>query len=131
MTTLPFHYPWNRTGINAPQDNRPYAEVMLHYSGQTARVWCLVDSGADHTQVNSGFGKKLGIKYSSKKTTITTATGGQASLNEVTNMSMDIEGIRVTGKCFFGNNSIDILGRITFLNTFAELGFDTNGWMHN
>src|SRR5438128_218244 len=27
IATYAVHFPWNRTGTNAPQDNRPYAEV--------------------------------------------------------------------------------------------------------
>jgi hypothetical protein len=80
---------------------------------------------------NLGLNRRKNYDYDCYRRASFTATGGQASLNEVANMTMDIEGIKVTGKCFFGNNSINILGRITFLNTFAELGFDTNGWMHN
>ena len=34
MSTLPNHYPWNRSGKKAPQVNRPYAEVVIHYNGK-------------------------------------------------------------------------------------------------
>jgi hypothetical protein len=129
MSTFPNHYPWNRPGTTAPQDNRPYAEVVIHYNGKKERVWCLVDSGADKLQVDISFGNALGVPMNAP-VTVTMADGSTTSMNMVAGISIEVEGQTSKSDCYFGSNNVNLLGRVTFLNTFAELGFDINGWMH-
>lgn len=130
MSTLPNHYPWNRPSTTAPQDNRPFAEVVIHHNGQKRRVWCLVDSGADQLQVDSSFGNSLGVPMNAP-VTITMADGSSTTMYKASGMSIEVEGRPAKSDCYFASNNVNVLGRITFLNTFAELGFDINGWMHS
>jgi hypothetical protein len=123
------HLPWNRTGAGAPKDNRPYAEVVLNGPKASPRIWCLVDSGADLIQLNSSFASTAGISLTSAVTqTVQTASGGSATVYELKSVSFDVEGKTRSDTCYFGSNSVPILGRVTFLNAF-DVGFDVNGWM--
>lgn len=130
MSTLPNHYPWNRSGKKAPQVNRPYAEVVIHYNGKKERVWCLVDSGADQLQVDSSFGSALGVPMKSP-VIVTMADGSTTTMHMESGISIEVEGQAAKSDCYFAGNNVNVLGRITFLNTFVELGFDINGWMHS
>lgn len=123
------HFPWNRTGTNAPQDNRPYAEVVLRGQSASPRIWCLVDSGADTIQLNKSFANTAGISLTNAaQKTFQTASGGTTTVDELQNVTFDVEGKPLTATCLFGTNTVPILGRVTFLNAF-EVGFDLNGWL--
>jgi len=121
------HYVWNQTRQGAPQDNRPYAEVVL--TGQTSvRIWCLVDSGADRIQLNQSFANNVGIALPATTQQVQTASGGNTNVYSVSNVSLSIEGKNISDTCLFGNNTTPILGRVTFLNAF-KVGFDKQGWL--
>jgi Aspartyl protease len=123
------HYPWNRSAPGAPQDNRPYAEVVLNGPNAAPRSWCLVDSGADLIQVNRSFANTAGISLANVvQKAVQTASGGTTTIDELQNVSFDVEGKTLRDTCLFGNNSVPLVGRTTFLNAF-DVGFDVNGWM--
>jgi hypothetical protein len=127
--TYTTHFPWNRVGTNAPQTNRPYAEIVLHGPQHSPRIWCLVDSGADLIQVNRSFANTAGLSLvNAVQKTFQTASGGTTTVDELQNTSFDVEGKTLTDTCLFGANNVPILGRITFLNAF-DVGFDVKGWM--
>jgi hypothetical protein len=128
--TYAAHYPWNRSGSGAPATNRPYAEIVLKGPMGSPRIWCLVDSGADHIQVNRSFAKTAGIAATGSQT-VSTAAGGTTTVDVASSVNFTVEGIATTQQCFFGNNSVPILGRVTFLNVFADVGFDATGWMRS
>lgn len=122
-------YPWNRSNPLAPQKNRPYAEVIVQGSQASPRIWCLVDSGADHIQLNRSVAGSAGIATTST-ITVSTAAGGSATLDVANSVTFSVEGRSVTGRCYFGSNTVPILGRVSFLNAFANVGFGTKDWMH-
>jgi hypothetical protein len=129
MTTVNYsvHFPWKRPG--APQYNRPYAEVILHGTQNSPRIWCLVDSGADYTQLNNSFANTAGLNLATAAVqTYQTAAGGSTTASLIPNVRLDVEGKTITDTCLFGNNNTPILGRGTFLTAF-DVGFDVNGWM--
>jgi aspartyl protease len=127
--TYSTHFPWNRTATTAPQDNRPYAEVVLVGPHASPRIWCLVDSGADLIQLNRSFANTAGLNLATAASkTVHTAAGTTTTVDELQNVQFDVEGKTLTDTCLFGGNSVAILGRVTFLNAF-ELGFDLQGWM--
>ena len=123
------HYPWNRSAPGAPATNRPYAEVVLSGPKASPRIWCLVDSGADRIQVNRSFGSTAGIPYTGSLT-VATAAGGTSTIDVAGPVTFTVEGVPGNDTWYFGNNSIPMLGRITFLNVFTGVGFDTHEWGH-
>jgi predicted aspartyl protease len=121
------HYVWNQQRQNAPQQNRPYAEVVLKGPNGSQRIWCLVDSGADRIQLEQQFANNVGITLPPAQTSVRTS-GQSTNVYVVNNVNLEIEGTQITDTCLFGTNSTPILGRVTFLNAFAA-GFDKKGWL--
>ena len=124
------HLVWNRSASGAPQLNRPYAEVVLTGPKRSVRLWCLVDSGADYIQLNQTVATKAGITSFDSTQSVSTAAGGTTTLQVLDNADLSVEGTGLIDTCFFGSNTIPILGRITFLNAFTDVGFDAKGWMY-
>jgi predicted aspartyl protease len=129
-TTIAFaaHHPWNRSQPGAPQDNRPYAEVLV--GPNRARIFCLVDSGADRILLDSGFAAKAGVNLGAASRYRVQTVGGPITVDEVTSVALEIEGIALTDTCLFAVGAMPLLGRVTFLNAF-KAGFDPHGWLHS
>lgn len=121
------HHPWNRPSPGAPASNRPYAEVRIHGPKASPRIWCLVDSGADHLQLSRAFAATAGIGFTGSRTVST--AGGKVTLDETNPTSLEVEGYSSSELCLFGSSSVQILGRVTFLNVFDAVGLDAKGWM--
>ena len=62
---------------------------------------------------------------------VTMADGSTTTMQMEIGISIEVEGQAAKSDCYFAGNNVNVLGRITFLNTFVELGFDINGWMHS
>ena len=122
------HLPWNRSATNAPQVNRPYAEVLV--GPNRLRVWCLVDSGADKIMLDSGLAGQAGVSLAGTPSYPVTTAGGLVTVNEVTGVSLEIEGNPITDDCLFAPGAMPLLGRVTFLNAFKGVGLDINGWLY-
>ena len=128
-TTVTFttRHPWNRSAPNAPQVNRPYAEVLV--GPNRLRVWCLVDSGADKIMLDAGMASPAGVSLTGATSYTVTTAGGPVTVDEVTGVQLEIEGVPITDDCLFAPGAMPLLGRVTFLNAF-QVGLDPQGWLH-
>jgi len=120
-------YPWNRAG--GPAHNRPYAEVKLIGPAGTRKIWCLVDSGADRMLVDAAFAGPLGIPLAGPTIPLATASGATVYAHEVANVDLEIEGVACKDTVRFLAGAIPLLGRVTFLNAFTDVGLDAGNWM--
>jgi predicted aspartyl protease len=114
-------------------DDRPYIEVILkkNTSGiKDVNLWCLIDTGADYLQIHESFASDLGIDLAvdGSPLSVMTSSGASTTITEISVQEIEIEGNTFDTKCYFGLNSIPIIGRNTILS-LLELGFDTNGWL--
>ena len=122
-------YPWNRS--SGPKTNRPYSEVEITGPSGTVRVWCLVDSGADLILLDAAIASTCGIALSGPGTTLRTlmtASGAGLSVTEVAGVRLVVDGKPHTDDVRFAVGGLALLGRVTFLNAFGDLGFDVSGW---
>jgi hypothetical protein len=124
---FPNTYPWNRPG--GPARNRPYAEVKLIGPTRTLRIWCLVDSGADSMLVDAAYAGRCGISLAGPTTPVVTASGGIVHVHEVANVDLEIEGVARKDTVRFLAGALPLLGRVTFLNAFTDVGLDAGNWM--
>ena len=123
------HRLWGQPNL---QDNRPYAEIILHgkTTTQFERIWALIDTGADFIQVNNAIAQRIGIDLTKdgKPKQIQTAGGGQITVTEVGNVEVEVEGKRIRVNCLFGQNQTPIFGRVAILAAM-DIGFDLRGWL--
>ncbi len=127
--TLSFaaHHVWNRPLAQAPQENRPYAEVRV--GPNRVRVFCLVDSGADRILLDSAIAASAGISLAGASTYSVQTVGGPLVVDEVAGVALEIEGRAATDTCLFAAGAMPLLGRVTFLGVF-DVGMDASGWLH-
>lgn len=124
LVTYVANYPWS------PATNRPYAEVKITGPSGSRKVWCLVDSGADKLLLDLVFASHCGLSMASARlVSMRTASGVVVTAHEVPGVSLEIEGTPVTQDVRFLAGALPLLGRVTFLNTFSDVGFDVSGWM--
>jgi predicted aspartyl protease len=128
---------WGRNGYSQHRTykNRPFEEVIVYGpadstgSRKSRRLWYLVDSGADHLQVNRSVAKSVAINLSlGHPQNVRLASGGTSPVTKVAGVTVGIEGRSWTVECLFGSNQTPILGREVILKVM-DIGFDVNGWL--
>jgi hypothetical protein len=118
-----------------PNDNRPYAEVVLTGASGTRKSStynCLVDTGADYIILPIDAANTVGIILSGATMPVHGVTGS-ASLNFETNLEIIIENhASITADVLFDPRPtaafVPILGRTAIL-ALCDLGFDVTDWL--
>ena len=117
-----------------PNDNRPYAQVILTDSSGTRKTsvyWCLVDTGSDYIILPISATTMVGITLSGATNTLHGVTGS-ASFNFETGLQVSVEGYTITADVLFDPaptaTFVPILGRAAILAAF-DLGFNVNDWL--
>lgn len=128
------HFPWVRLAPGAPADNRPYAEVVVIGPNTNVRLWCLVDSGADRLTVDSYVARQAGINLANgAQIRSITATGASFFSTEVSGVTVTVESKTSANQDvrFGPAGCYPLLGRVTLLDFFSDVGFDNTGWQHS
>ncbi len=121
-------------GVVSVAGGRPWADVLFSRGGNTWRVWCLVDTGADDSMLDIGAAMGLGVNMSNRPGyNVLNSSGGTTSYYYEPLVDMTFAGLPnpVTVPVLFGPVSVPILGRSAIVAAPAlELGFTTATWQH-
>jgi hypothetical protein len=113
---------------------RPWADVLFGRGGNTWRVWCLVDTGADDSMLDLGAASGLGVNMSSPPGyNVLNSSGGRTSYYFEPRVDVTFAGLAlpVTAPVLFGRVSVPILGRSALVAAAGlELGFTSLRWQH-
>lgn len=109
-------------------DNRPMAEVTLVGPTGSVRLWAVVDSGADYSQVSAADANAAGINVAGAPSASVLGATGSVSLPQVPNVQINVEGISTTADVIVGGTQ-PLLGRQSFLAAI-KFGMDDAGWLY-
>lgn len=122
---IPAHYPTLVKFIGGV----PKAEVRVIHSktGITTRYVTIVDTGADHLQLEPAAAASAGLNYAALPHTSIATAGGNVTFRQA-QITVELYGKQKQVTAFFGPSPAGpLLGRSTLL-TLLEVGFDSTDW---
>ena len=125
MTTINFTHSASFVG------GRPYADVILNPRHSSAPThMCLVDTGADLTQLPASAVGLSGLSLAGAVTVAVGTATGTGSLQKLPSVQISVEGYWVTVDVLFDptNTAPAIVGRDALLAAY-EIGFQPTSWL--
>ena len=112
--------------------NRPWADVLLAPLGAAVTLKCLVDTGADHLQINALDASAAGFSLAAATPVTITSAAGSGVLQKISAVQVSIEGSKtlIVDVLVDTTNSTkpQLAGRGLLLAAF-DIGFNTSEWL--